>query len=302
MCEQGRNFCNKMWNALRLVKGWEITEDGPVNEKNTLAVEWIETRLSKVVEETNARFAKYRLSEALMGLYSFVWGDFCSWYLEMIKPDFEAPIDRKTLESTTHVFTAICSLLHPFMPFITEDIWHQLTDDGTDCMTSSYPVTQDYNVTVLNVIEGAKELVTKVRELRNANQVPQGKAVDLFAGDGALLDLQNNAPLRALISKVANIGHLSADSEAPDDAIPFVVQKQKFSVKLPIERNVKEERARLEKDLEYQKGFIQSVMKKLGNERFVQNAPDAVVENERKKLADGEEKVKMIEETLAGLG
>ncbi len=301
MCEQGRNFCNKMWNALRLIKGWEIVDETPVNEKNALAVEWIEARLSKVIAETNDRFAQYRLSEALMGLYSFVWGDFCSWYLEMIKPDFEAPIDRMTLERTTKVFTSICSLLHPFMPFITEDIWHQLSDDDTDCMNSSYPAAENYNAGVLKVIESAKELVTKVRELRNANQVGQSKAVDLYAGEGTLLDLQNNAPLRALVSKVANIGTLSSDTEAPEDAIPFVVQKQKFRVKLPIERNIEEERVRLEKELEYQKGFIQSVMKKLGNERFVNNAPGTVVANERKKLADGEEKVKMIEETLAGL-
>jgi valyl-tRNA synthetase len=304
MCEQGRNFCNKMWNALRLTKGWEITEDEPVDVKNALAVEWIEARLSKVVEETNERFAQYRLSEALMGLYSFVWGDFCSWYLEMIKPAYEAPIDRVTFDKTNRVFASICSLLHPFMPFITEEIWHQLSEDeqGTDCMNSSYPVVKDYDVRVLNMIEGAKELVTKVRELRNANQVSQGKSVDLFAGEGTLLDLQSNGSLRALISKVANIGNLVTDHNIPEDAIPFVVQAQKFSVKLPIERNIEEERARLEKDLEYHKGFIRSVMKKLGNESFVQNAPDAVVAIERKKLADGEEKIKMIEETLAGLG
>jgi valyl-tRNA synthetase len=302
MCEQGRNFCNKIWNALRLVKGWEVDENLPQDERSAFAVRWIESRFSAEVVDQENKFGKYRLSDALMSLYTLIRGDFCSWYLEMIKPDYGKPIDRATYDKTIGYFRQICSMLHPFMPFITEEVWHQLKpeDAADDCIVSAYPKASQTDMALLSQVAGLEELVTKVRELRNANQVAQSKAVDLYIGEGELLSISDLEPLH-VVCKLANIEHAASASEMPEDAIPFVAAKQKFFAVLPIERNLDEERERLNKELEYYKGFVQTVMKKLGNERFVQNAPEAVVDKERKKLADGQEKIRMIEDSLAHL-
>ena len=301
MCEQGRNFCNKMWNALRLVKGWEVSEEIEAPGVNVLATEWIESRFNTVLADTLGKFEKYKLSEALMGLYSFVWGDFCSWYLEMIKPAFGAPIDRSTLEKTVELYSSICTVLNPFMPFITEEIWHQLSERNDDCVVSAYPKSGEVNETLIERVSGAQALISRIRELRNANQVSQSKQAELFVGEGALLDSHDDKRFLNMISKLANLSGYDNASNATADAIPFVIAKQKFGLKLPIERDLDEERERLQKEEEYYRGFIESVMKKLGNERFVNNAPEQVVAKERKKLADGEEKLRMVREALENL-
>ena len=304
MCEQGRNFSNKIWNALRLVKGWEVDDNADCPPTNKTAIEWINARFAQVVEEVQSKFEQYRLSEAMMGLYSYIWTDFCSWYLEMIKPPYGQPLDGETYGATVQSFRQICTVLHPFMPFITEEVWHRLggTEQDGDCMVSSFPSPDSYNAEALLKIEGAKELVTRVREMRNANQVAQTKAVDLYVGEGHLLDLGHDEAVIGLISKLANVASVAPAADAEGDALPFVVAKQKFSVHLPIERNIEEECAKLKADLEYNKGFVKKTEGKLSNQRFVDNAPAQVVELERKKLNDGLERIRLIEETLAGLG
>ena len=305
MCEQGRNFCNKIWNALRLVKGWKVADahNEKAHDKNRVAALWFESLLTKTIQDTNERFEKYKLSEALMGLYSFIWDDFCSWYLEMIKPERDGAIDPATYEQTISFFESICTLLHPFMPFLTEEVWHHLEDReaGDDCMVSSLGTHDSEDAEILSLMTKVKELVTKVRDLRNSSGVSWSKTVSIVTESGNSLELDVNKGLRGLISKLVNADEIDEGAQAPANSKPVVVKQDKYHIVLPIEIDVDEERSRLEKDLAYNKGFVESVRKKLQNERFVNNAPAQVVEKEKQKLADGEEKIRLIEESLKAL-
>ncbi|MCO6480487.1 MAG: valine--tRNA ligase [Phaeodactylibacter sp.] len=304
LCEQGRNFCNKMWNALRLVKGWEIVEGkaGPVNR---LASEWMEEKLSQAIEKINANFAEFRLSDTIMTLYKLIWDDFCSWYLEMIKPEYGQPIDRETYEEAINLFERLMTILHPFMPFVTEEIWHHLRDReaGDDCIISRYPRPQAYDQGLINRVEEAKDVVANVREVRNNKGIKMKEELKLYVqdtkGSHHLLELDG---LKEMIIKMANLESLAFTKEEVDNSVSFLSGTDKFFLELRQEINTEEERDRLQKELEYYQGFVQSVIKKLNNERFVNNAPAPVVEKERQKLADGESKIKSLEEALAQLG
>lgn len=307
LCEQGRNFCNKMWNALRLVKGWEVSETVEENEiqlVNKLAIKWINQKLSQTLTEVEANFKSYRLSDALMTLYKFIWDDFCSWYLEMIKPSFGKPIDRETLEQTTEVFSKLMSALHPFMPFVTEEIWQQLADrlEGEDCIVSEYPNPEAFDKAFIDQVERAKQVVAGVREIRNNKGIKAKDELKVFAQDTPkaqeLLALEG---LKPMIVKMANLSELTLTREEIPNSVSFLAGTEKFFVELEQTIDVEEERSRLNKELEYYQGFVQLVQKKLSNEKFVNNAPAQVVETERKKLADGEEKIKNLEEALAQL-
>ncbi|MCB0578549.1 MAG: valine--tRNA ligase [Phaeodactylibacter sp.] len=304
LCEQGRNFCNKMWNALRLVKGWEV-EEGKANPINRLAAEWMEEKLSQSVEKIEANFAEFRLSDTIMTLYKLIWDDFCSWYLEMVKPEYGQPIDRETYEETINLFERLMTVLHPFMPFVTEEIWHHLRDRaaGDDCIISRYPRPEAYDQDLINRVEEAKEVVTNVREVRNNKGIKMKEELKLYVQDtkGArhLLELGG---LKEMIVKMANLELLEFTKEEIENSVSFLSGKDKFFLELRQEIDADEERERLQKELEYYQGFVQSVMKKLKNERFVNNAPAPVVEKERQKLADGESKIRSLEEALAQLG
>lgn len=307
LCEQGRNFCNKMWNALRLIKGWEVSETVVPDEVqlvNKLAIKWIEQKLSQTIVEVEANFQSYRLSDALMTLYKFIWDDFCSWYLEMIKPAYGAPIDQETLEQTAGIFSALMSALHPFMPFVTEEIWHQLADrlEGEDCIVSAYPKAGTFDKAFIDKVERAKAVVAGVREIRNNKGIKAKDALQVFAQNTPKAqELLTEPGLKLMIVKMANLAELTLTSEDIPNSVSFLAGTEKFFVVLEQSIDEEEERARLEKELAYYQGFITSVQKKLSNEKFVNSAPPQVVDTERKKLADGEAKIKSIEEALAQL-
>lgn len=308
LCENGRNFCNKLWNAMRLVKGWPVT-DAPADEatarKNALAVRWIRQRFSATLSEIDGHFTQFRLSDALLALYGFIWDDFCSWYLEMIKPGYEQPIDQKTLDATLETFSDIMIALHPFMPFLTEEIWHQLQSraEGQDCMVQRWPAAQPVDEALLAQVESAKQLISGVRDIRAKNQLKDREPLEFVAADSDNVKaLFAQAGLREVVEKLASLNSLEISSEEPANSKSFIVGADKFYVVLNKEIDTAAERAKIQTELDYQRGFVESVQKKLSNERFVSGAPAAVVDAERRKLADGEARIKILEETLKGLG
>lgn len=307
LCEQGRNFCNKMWNALRLIKGWEVSETVQDKESqliNQLAVQWMKEKTSQVLTELEAHFKVYRLSDALMTLYKFIWDDFCSWYLEMIKPAYGEPIDRETLNSTIDIFSDLMTMLHPFMPFVTEEIWQQLTDrlEGEDCVVSEYPKARKFDETFIAKVENAKAIVAGVREVRNSKGLKMKDLLKVFAQDTSQTQAILEYPgIKPMIIKMASLESLERTKEEIANSISFLAGTDKFFVALEETIDAEAERERLSKDLEYYQGFVKTVQKKLSNEKFVNNAPEAVVAIERKKLADGEAKIQSLEEALAQL-
>ena len=307
LCEQGRNFCNKMWNALRLIKGWEITDE-PAKEAteviNQLSIRWLEQKWSQTLTDIDAHFQSYRLSDALMTLYKFIWDDFCSWYLEMIKPTYGEPIDRTTLDQTTELFSQLMIALHPFMPFVTEEIWQQLADrlEGEDCVVSEYPKAAAFDKAFIDRIERVKEVITAIREVRSSKGLKAKEALNVFAQNTPKAqELLAEKGLKPMIVKMANLGELNFTEIDIPNSISFLAGTEKFYVEMEQTIDAEAERQRLNKDLEYYQRFVQSVQKKLGNEKFVGGAPANVVEIERKKLADGEAKIKSLEEALAQL-
>ena len=308
LCEQGRNFCNKMWNALRLVKGWKVM-DTPVSEEvarvNQLAGDWVEAKLAELVATTTQNINEYRLSEALINTYKFIWGDFCSWYLEMIKPAYGAPIDRPTLERTLELYSRMMTVLHPFMPFVTEEIWHRLKKrvDGEDCVVSTYPATQAFDTAFLARIEQLKDVVTKVRDARNTAGMKMKEALTLSVADNAASRALFATPGTAdALVKLANLRQLDYVTDEPAGTIGFISGTEQFYLESTRQIDVAAERSRIEEELERARGFVKITEKKLGNERFVANAPEAVVAKERQKLADGQERVRILEDSLAKLG
>lgn len=308
VCDQGSNFCNKMWNALKLIKGWEVI-DSPASPEvaaiNILATEWFENKISKVMGDVEKHFSQYRLSDALMELYKFIWGDFCSEYLEFVKPAFGKPIDKKTLDKTTEYFSTLMRALHPFMPFITEEIWHHLKDraEGEDCCIAPYPKPGAFDESIIKKMDTLIELVSKIRNTRNSKGLKQKDPLKLMVheSEGAH-SLLETPGLTELITKSAFLEDTSfLDGDAPENGIPIVIGQEKFYLIVNQTIDASAERERLEKDLKYQKGFVLSVEKKLSNERFVNNAPAQAVENEQKKLADGLAKIKHIEMSLKNL-
>lgn len=308
LCEQGRNFCNKMWNALRLIKGWPVAEH-PADEESaaihSLAGRWMEHRLNLSIEKVNVLFREYRLSEALMTLYKLIWDDFCSWYLEMIKPAFGEPIEKSTVETAISLYERMTILLHPFMPFATEEIWHQLRErlEGEDCIVSAFPKGGAYDEEFIQLVEEAKEVVTAIREVRNNYGIKMKDPLRVFVQDSRTASgLFHVAGLREMISKMAVLESFEITGKEIDGAVAFLAGKDKFFVVLEHGLDKEEECIRLRKEQEHYTGFIASVQAKLNNERFVGSAPEAVVAKERQKLADGQAKLRVIEESLAQLG
>ncbi len=304
LCEQGRNFCNKMWNALRLMKGWDVQAGGggPINR---LAVQWMEQRLNETLEKIGQQFKQYRLSDALMLIYKLIWDDFCSWYLEMIKPAYGEPIDAETLEASLGLYERLMTMLHPFMPFITEEIWHNLRERkaGDDCVISAYPKAGAYDSALISRVEQAKNIVTSVREARNAKGIKMQEELALSVqGKADSQQLLGIEGLREMIIKMANLSGLDTVSEEVPNSISFLSGQSKFFLELNQEIDTEAECKRLNEELEYQRGFVAKVQKKLSNAGFVNNAPEPVVARERKKLADGQAKVKNLEEQLASMG
>jgi valyl-tRNA synthetase len=299
-CEQGRNFANKIWNAFRLVNGWEV--DSSLPNPNLQAISWFESEFSRALTEIENNYKQYRLSEALMGIYKLVWDDFCSWYLEMVKPAYQQPIDAKTYAATLSFFERILKLLHPFMPFITEELWHEeVFGKRTEmdcCIVSAYPQTGELNQQLLKDIEIVKQVISEIRNIRNSKQISPKEALPLDIKVNSEIDY--TAYLN-MISKLANVTESKFVDEKVSGASVFMAGTDEFFVSLADNIDVDAERERLEKEIEYLKGFLKSVEAKLSNERFVQNAKAEVVDNERRKQEDAQSKIRILEESLEAL-
>ncbi len=302
LCEQGRNFNNKIWNAFRLVKGWQVA-DIEQPEYAKLATEWFDNLLVKVSAEMDDLFSKYRLSEALMLVYKLFWDEFSSWYLEMIKPAYGQPIDKKTYETTLHFFDVLLRQLHPFMPFITEELWQHIYDrkPGESIMTAQLETFEGRDLQaaneLCNTFDQLKEIISGIRNIRLQKNIAQKEALEMLV-------LGENTQLMAyaeVVKKMANLSAVTVVDSKPEGAASFMVGTTEYFIPLGNLIDVEEELKKLEADLKYQEGFLQSVLKKLSNEKFVSKAPANVIEMERKKQSDAETKIAALKESIAAL-
>ena len=300
LCEQGRNFCNKMWNALRLVKGWNVDETLPQPETAKMAMKWFEERFQQVLQETNDNLDKYRLSDALMGIYKLVWDDFCSWYLEMVKAPMGQAIDGVTYNATVTFFENLMKILHPFMPFITEDIWHLLKErqDGDDLIIAQQPAQKVVDNDILNQFLFTQDVINNIRKIRAEKNISMKEAIELIVVDK---DGSVNKEFDAVIMKLCNVSSVNYVTETPQDAFGFLVKATEYFIPVTDNIDTEAEIKKLEEELAYAQGFLRSVEAKLSNEKFVNGAPAAVVDKERKKKSDAEAKIKVIEQQLATL-
>lgn len=296
LCEQGRNFCNKIWNSFRLIKGWEVA-DGEQPESSKVAVEWFGSKLDAVAAEVEDLMTKFRISEALMAVYKLFWDEFSAWYLEVIKPAYGQPIDCATYDATLGFLDRLLRMLHPFMPFITEELWQHITErkDGESIMYARMPVGGNVNEALIAGFETVKEVVAGIRTVRKQKQLPNKEALELNVKG------PRDKSLDCVIVKMGNVTAIEEVTEKKPTAPAFIVGATEYSIPLEGKINVEEEIAKLNKDLDYYTKFLAGVEKKLGNERFVANAPEAVVAVERKKKADAEEKLAAIRASLESL-
>ena len=315
LCEQGRNFSNKIWNAFRLVKSWNVEDfstppdagssdplDAGPSSPDQVAVAWIKSRVQRATTEIDGLYDQFRISEALMATYKLIWDDLCSWYLEAIKPPFidgkAATIDRNTYEATITVFEDVLKLLHPFMPFLTEELWHALRDrkEGEDIIIAQWPQGGEGDRKLEAEMQHAFELITAVRNVRNSRGLSPKEPLDL--------EVHGAMPMRGavcgLVNKLGNVGALHGQRKS-DGAITFLVGTTEYGIDLGGNIDTEAERKKAGEELNYLRGFLSSVEKKLSNERFVSGAPPQVIENERRKKADAEAKIKALEERLSVL-
>lgn len=297
LCENGRNFCNKIWNAFRLVKGWQVDRTLAQPTHAATAIKWFGSKLAESVEEINDSFDKFRISEALMSAYRLFRDEFSSWYLEMVKPDYQQPIDGATYDATIGFFDSLLRLLHPFMPFITEELWQHIGDrrPGESIMYAAQPEATGIDRELLAAVEKAKEIVNGVRSVRAQRNIPLRDKLTLRA-------INTSVALADVVSRLALLASVETVSEKDPAAATFMVGTDEFNIPLLDSIDVEAEKAKLAKDIAYYEGFKTSVEKKLSNERFVSNAPAPVVEAERKKLADANAKLDALRANLAALG
>ena len=301
LCEQGRNFWNKLWNAFRLVKGWEVNSSIAQPEYCKTSIEWFENKFNASLAEINDHYDKYRMSDALMSTYKLVWDDFCSWYLELIKPAYQAPIDETTYAATIKFFENIVRILHPFMPFVSEEIWHLIADrnEGDDLIVNKWPEVKSIDQSIISNFAVAASMISEIRNFRQSKGISPKESLELIiskVGNTAALDQFGSS-----VIKLSNLSAINFTEEKPIGAFPFVVQHYECYIPLSEAVDKDAEKERLTKELEYTKGFLKSVDAKLSNERFVSNAKPDVVAAEQKKKADAESKIKSIEEALASL-
>lgn len=297
-CEQGRNFTNKIWNAYRLVSAWEVREiEQP--KSSVKAIEWFNAKFNKELAEINDLFDKFRISEALMTLYKLVWDDFCSWYLEMIKPGYEQPIDAVTLEATKDFFEKILKLIQPFTPFIAEELWHLIRErqEGDDIIIAAWPVVETIDESVLSSFSKAEEVITNIRNVRKQNNIANKVKMDLFIKKNAEID----SSFDAVLVKMGNLTHLEYVTEKVGNANSFLVNSNEYYIPFGDTIDIEAEKKKINEELDYTRGFLQSVQKKLQNEKFIAGAPEQVVTIERKKEADALSTIAVLEDKLASL-
>ena len=298
LCQQGSNFANKIWNAFRLVKGWEVA-DIPQPEAAKIGIDWYRAKLSQTLVEIEDHFSKYRISDALMAIYKLVWDDFCSWLLEIVKPAYQQPIDSATFGSVIQLFEENLKLLHPFMPFLTEEVWQHMAERTPEeaLIVAQWPKSQKVDSKLIADFDFAAEVISGIRTIRKEKNIPQKEALELFMlnaeGVGKNMD--------TIIRKVANVSKLEAIDTGMDGALSFRVKSNEYFIPISGAVDLDEEIKKIKEELQYTKGFLKSVQGKLSNERFVNNAPEQVVAIERKKAADAEAKIETLEKSLASL-
>ncbi len=299
LCEQGRNFANKIWNAYRLIDGWKVDES-LVNRDHDIAVNWYESKMNQSLDLVEDSFSKYRISDALMTIYRLIWEDFCSWYLELVKPGFEEPIDKKTYDATLGFLENLMKILHPFMPFITEEIYQNMAERQEDdfLIKAAWPAAGDFDKKIIEEAEESFGIITNIRNIRNNRGISQKQPISLS------IKTKNKDRFSAFdhsLKKLANLEKIDFIEEKIPGAIHFIIKTDEFYI--PVEGEIDQEKQidEMEKELEYAKGFLASIMKKLNNENFVKNAPEKVVKNEEKKKSDAEGKIQKLEESLKNL-
>jgi valyl-tRNA synthetase len=299
LCSQGKAFSNKIWNAFRLIKGWEVSTTIAQPESSKVAIEWYEAKLQKTLAEIEDLFEKYRLSEALMAIYKLVWDDFCSWFLEMIKPAYQQPIDKATFDKAIEMLENNLKLLQPFMPFLTEEIWHLIAERTKEeaLIISTWPELKAYDEKLIADFDNTIEVISGIRSVRKDKNLPFKDAIDL--------KIINNDKVSTyfdvIVTKLGNITNLEYVSEKVDSALSFRIKSNEYFIPITGSINVEEEIAKLTEELKYAQGFLKSVQAKLSNEKFVGGAPEKVLEMERKKEADTLAKIATIEQSLASL-
>ncbi len=299
LCNQGKAFSNKIWNAFKLVKGWEVSNTIPQPESSKVAIEWYETKLQRTLIEIEENFDKYRISDALMAIYKLVWDDFCSWFLEMIKPAYQQPIDKATFDKAIEMLENNLKLLHPFMPFLTEEIWQHIADRTPQqaLIVSEWPQAKTYDEKIIADFDFAMEVISGIRTIRKDKNIPFKDAIDL-----SVVNAENASTyFDSVILKLGNITSLTYVSDKVDGALSYRVKSNEYFIPITGNIDVASEIAKLTEELNYTKGFLKSVQGKLSNEKFVTGAPEKVLEMERKKEADALAKIATIEQSIAGL-
>ncbi|MQP53673.1 valine--tRNA ligase [Flavobacterium sp. LMO9] len=298
LCNQGKGFSNKIWNAFKLIKGWEVA-DIAQPESSKVAIEWYEAKLQQTLAEIEDNFDKYRLSDALMAIYKLVWDDFCSWFLEMIKPGYQQPIDRATFDKAIEMLEANLKLLHPFMPFLTEEIWHHIAERSPEqaLIVGEWPTVKAYNDQLITDFDFATEVISGIRTIRKDKNIPFRDVIELRVMNNE----KASTYFDSVIMKLGNVVDLMYVDEKVDGALSYRVKSNEYFIPITGNIDVEAEVAKLTEELNYTKGFLRSVQGKLSNEKFVAGAPEQVIANERKKEADALAKIAMIEQSLAGL-
>ncbi|WKB82097.1 valine--tRNA ligase [Cellulophaga lytica] len=298
LCQQGKNFANKIWNGFRLIKGWEVA-DIAQPEASKIGLEWYNAKFNKTLLDIEDHFSKYRISDALMAIYKLVWDDYSSWLLEIVKPAYQKPIDKTTYNALISVFEQNLKLLHPFMPFLTEEVWQHIEDRTPEqaLVVAQWPKQQKVDEAVILNFDFAAEVVSGVRTIRKEKNIPMKEALEL-----SVLNAENvSKELDVVIAKLTNVSSISYTDIAVDGALSFRVKSNEYFIPMVGAIDIEAEIKKIEEELKYTKGFLISVQKKLSNERFVNNAPEKVIEIERKKQADAEAKIETLEKSLKGL-
>jgi valyl-tRNA synthetase len=299
LCNQGKAFSNKIWNAFRLIKGWEVSDAIPQPESSKVAIEWYEAKLQQTLVEIEDNFEKYRISDALMGIYKLVWDDFCSWFLEMIKPAYQAPIDKVTFDKAIEMLENNLKLLHPFMPFLTEEIWHYIAERTPEqaLIIAQWPEPKPFNSSLITDFETVSEVISGIRAIRKDKNIPFKEVIELKIINNDRVSVYFDS----VVAKLGNCTSIEYVSEKVDGALSFRVKSNEFFIPITGAINVEEEIAKLTDELKYIQGFLKSVQAKLSNEKFVAGAPEKVLNNEKQKEADALSKIATIEQSLTCL-
>jgi len=299
LCAQGRNFSNKIWNAFRLIKGWEVSETLEQPQSAKIAIEWYQAKFQQTLQDIDRSFEQYRISEALMTIYKLIWDDFSSWFLEMVKPAYQQPIDLKTYNAVIVFFENNLKILHPYMPFISEEIWQEIKDRTPEeaLIIAEYPTVKNVDESLINDFKFTSEIISNIRAIRKDKNIAFKDAIEFY-----ILNNENfNKKFDTVIQKLGNLSSLEYVTEKVEGALSFRVKSNEYFIPMTLDINVEEEKTKIEEELNYTKGFLKSVQKKLSNERFVNNAPEQVIKNERKKEADALAKIETLKASLASL-